>query len=88
MDKNNNELKDINKKIVMTVLLGSFGVVFFALGLYGMVSVNGNFLHPLLNDQVFVVGLIVIGVIIEVWQLYKLIPLFSQRKKLIGSEKK
>lgn len=77
------ELTDIKKKIIMTQIIGAPGIIFLGLGLYGMFAANGNAFHPLLNDKSIVNGLLIVGVAIELWQLYVIIPLFKKQAGLI-----
>jgi hypothetical protein len=77
------ELKSIKKKIVKTQLIGTPGALLLGFGLYGMFGANGDAFHPLLNDESFVINILVVGAAIEIWQLYILIPLFKRQAKLV-----
>jgi hypothetical protein len=82
ISNNEAELNNIKKKIVKTQIIGAPGAILLGLGLYGMFGANGNAFHPLLNDKSIVNSLLIVGVAIELWQLYVLIPLFKKQSKL------
>jgi len=82
ISNNEAELNDIKKKIVKTQILGAPGAILLGLGLYGIFGANGDAFHPLLNDKSIVNSLLIVGVAIELWQLYVLIPLFKKQSKL------
>ena len=82
MESSKEELVAIKKKIVKTQLIGAPGAILIGIGLYGMFGANGDAFHPLLNDEVFVQRIIIIGAAIEMWQFYVLIPLLKRQSKL------
>ena len=82
ISNNEAELNDIKKKIVKTQIIGAPGAILLGLGLYGIFGANGDAFHPLLNDKSIVNSLLIVGVAIELWQLYVLIPLFKKQSKL------
>ncbi len=84
IQSNTSELKRIKKKMLVTQIIGSPGLIFLGIGLYGMFGVDGNAFHPLLENKNFIYGLLAAGVIIEVWQLFVLIPLFIKHSKLLS----
>jgi len=87
MKSNEEELIATKKKIVKTQIIGAPGAILIGLGLYGMFGANGDAFHPLLNNEVFVERILIIGAAIEMWQLYVLIPLFRKQSKLAGNKK-
>ena len=72
------ELSHIKRKIIKTQLFGAPGAILIGLGLYGLFGANGDAFHPLLNNVVFVKNILVAGIVIEIWQLYVLIPLLKK----------
>lgn len=80
------ELKNIKKKIIMTQLIGAPGAIFIGLALYAIFGANGDAFHPLLNDKTIVNSLLIIGIAIELWQFYVIIPLFKKQSKLLREE--
>ena len=82
----NEKLVQINKKVVITQLIGTPGAILLGLGIYGMFGANGDAFHPLLNDEIFVKNILIIGAAIEIWQLYVLIPLFKKRSEIIRND--
>jgi len=84
MTQNNEvELNNIKKKIVKTQIIGAPGLIFLGLGLYGLFGSNGNAFHPMLDDKSIVNSLLIVGVAIELWQLYVIIPLIKRQAKLV-----
>ena len=77
------ELKNIRKKIIMTQLIGAPGAIFIGLALYAIFGANGDAFHPLLNDESIVNSLLIVGVAIELWQFYIIVPLFKKQAKLL-----
>ncbi len=51
-----------------------------------MFGSNGDAFHPILNDPIFVKNILVIGVAMEIWQFYSLIPLFKRNAKLTNDK--
>jgi len=82
ISNNEDELNNIKKKIVKTQIIGAPGAILLGLGLYGLFGANGDAFHPLLNYISIVNSLLIVGVAIELWQLYVLIPLFKKQSKL------
>jgi hypothetical protein len=83
ISNNEDELNNIKMKIVKTQIIGAPGAILLGLGLYGMFGANDDAFHPLLNDKSIIVNsLLIVGVAIELWQLYVLIPLFKKQPKL------
>ena len=82
ISNNEDELNNIKKKIVKTQIIGAPGAILLGLGLYGLFGANGDAFHPLLNYKSIVNSLLIVGVAIELWQLYVLIPLFKKQSKL------
>ena len=82
----NEKLIEINKKIVLTQVIGTPGAILLGLGIYGMFGANGDAFHPLLNDEIFVKNILIIGAAIEIWQFYVLIPLFKKRSEIIQND--
>ena len=82
ISNNEDELNNIKMKIVKTQIIGAPGAILLGLGLYGMFGANGDAFHPLLNDKSIVNSLLIVGVAIELWQLYVLIPLFKKQSRL------
>lgn len=80
------ELEIIKKKIIKTQMIGAPGAILLGVGLYGMFGANGDAFHPLLNDDIFVKNILVIGAVIEIWQFYVLIPLFKKKSKILNDK--
>jgi len=81
-----NELEQTEKEILKLNIPGIPGAIFIGPSLYALFEAKGNAFHPLLNNQNFVYSLLAAGVIIEIWQLTKLLPLFKKRTNLAKQE--
>ena len=79
-------LKEIKKKIIKTQMIGTPGAILLGVGLYGMFGADGDAFHPLLNDEIFVKNILVIGAAIEIWRFYVLIPLFKKKSKILNDK--
>ncbi len=84
---NKGELNDINRKIFIINLIGTPGAILIGLSLYTIFKSNGDAIHPALNNINLVYSMLVLGIIIEIWQLIKLIPIFKKRAKLAKQKK-
>ena len=83
---NKEELNQIQKNIFKLNLIGSFGAILLGLGLYGIFGADGDAFHPLLNDSNFVYGILTVGVVIQIWEFSKLIPLLKRKHKLANEK--
>lgn len=73
----------IQKKIIKTQILSFPGAVLLGLGLYGMFGMNSYSFLPFLQNEAVVYAFIGIGLAIEVWSLFILVPLFKQKAKTV-----
>lgn len=76
------ELKAVRLKTVKIQFLGLPGAILIGLALYGIFAANGNAFHPALNDKTTVYALLAIGIVIELWQFFMLIPLWKKQMQL------
>ncbi len=76
------ELKDLQKKMIMFNMLGAPGAILFALGLYGLFGAEGDAFIPILNNLNIVYGCLGIGAIIMVWEFLAIIPLIKRRAEI------
>lgn len=81
--RNNRQLAVIRKEIIKTQVFGIPAALLLGLGLYGLFAANGDAFHPLLNNQNVVYGMLVAGAILEVLQIYRLIPLLKEQVRLL-----
>ena len=80
------QLNDVNRKIFIINILGAPGAILIGLSLYAIFEADGNAFHPALNNLPIVYSMLVFGVAIEAWQLFKLLPLFKKRAALAKNE--
>jgi hypothetical protein len=76
------ELKAVRLKTVKVQLLGIPGAILIGLALYAIFVANGNAFHPALNDKNTAYTMLAIGIVIEVWQFFTLIPLWKRQMQL------
>lgn len=73
------------KKELITVLIVSFtAVLIFALGLYAKFVANGEAFLPILNNQLVVNIMLVLGASLMTWTSYKTFALAKQKRELIN----
>ena len=80
------ELKHIQKKLLITNIIGVPGAILVGLGLYGKFGANGDAFISILNDQNYVHGFIVAGGIIMIWEFFTMIPLTKRKTELMNKE--
>lgn len=76
------KLRNINRKIIITNLVGAPGSILVALGLYGKFAVNGDAFISILNEEKVVHGCLVLGGIIMIWELLTFIRLAIQKSEI------
>lgn len=79
-------MAELKKKIIMMQIVGVPITLCMGLGLYGVFGADGDAFLPLLNDQSFSIGLIVIGAVLELWQLSVIIPALRDYARLKQSQ--
>ena len=89
MNNSTDEHQAIMKKIMLIRLICFPGPILVGLALYGLFSLqgntSGNFL-PFLGHQSVSFMFLAAGVVIMVFELFKLIPLWKRKKELNSSE--
>ena len=76
------ELKHIQKKIVIYNIIGAPGAILLGLGLYGLFGAQGNAFIPILNNLDVVYGFITTGAIIMIWEFLATIPLLKRKAEI------
>jgi hypothetical protein len=77
------QIKEIDKKILMTNIIDLPGTIMFALGLYGKFAANGNAFVPWLNDGQVVNFLLVFGALIMAGGGYRIFTLIREKARLV-----
>ncbi len=79
------ELTAIKREIIKTQLFGIPAALLLGLGLYGLFAADGNAFHPLLDNRTVVYGMLVAGVVLQVLQMYRLIPLLKEQARIVSA---
>ena len=58
------------------------GAILIGVSLYAIFEAKGDAIHPALNNLSIVYYMLIFVIVIEVWQLFKIIPLLKKRAKL------
>ena len=81
---NGQQLAAIKREILKTQLFGIPAALLLGLGLYGLFAANGNAFHPLLDNRNIVYAMLIAGVILEVLQMYRLIPVLKEQARIVS----
>lgn len=76
------ELMAVKKQIIKYQLMGAPGALFLGIGLFGLLSEGSGEVLSFLKDKMVVYSIFGSGVVIELWQIYVLFPLFKKQVKL------
>ena len=80
------ELKHLQKKLLIKNIISTPGAILFGLGLYGKFGANGDAFISILNNQNYAHGFIVIGGIIMIWEIFTMILLIKRKSVLMKKE--
>lgn len=72
----------IDKKITWVKVAEMPGAALLGLGAYAKFGNDPATLHPLLGDASVVNGMLIVGVLSQVWGFYKLMGLFKEKNRL------
>lgn len=76
------ELDEIKNSIIKIHLAGMIAVTLIGLAVYGIFVAKGNAPHPALNNQELLNVMLVVGIFLEAWHLFRLVPLLKQYAEL------
>ena len=76
------QLKDIDKKIIFTQIVDTPGTILLGLGLYAKFKANGDPLFEFMKEDNIVLSMIVIGAAIVFWGMYQTIALAKKKTEL------
>ena len=82
-----NDLKEVQKQIIIANVLGAPGAILIGVALYSIFGAKGEPLHPALANTETVYSMLFIGVVIQIWELTKVIPLLKRKAKLQKEQK-
>ncbi|MGD8577358.1 MAG: hypothetical protein PVG13_09740 [Thiohalophilus sp.] len=77
------ELKEIQRRIVVTQVLGAPGAVLLGLGLYGKFGAKGDAFISILNEPEAVSSAILAGAIVMAWEAITVIRLLRRKAELL-----
>ncbi|MEM7359903.1 MAG: hypothetical protein AAF431_12455 [Pseudomonadota bacterium] len=72
-------LKEIEKKIAFYQLLSIPLMIMIGLGLYALYGADGEPIFEILNNKIFVYSMIAFGVVGEIKNFSKLLPLWREK---------
>jgi len=84
MDTQQEQLRDLKKQIVKIQILGSPGIILIALALYAIFVADGDAFIAILNNMLVVYILLALGVVIQLWEIARLVPLLKKMGELNG----
>jgi hypothetical protein len=76
------ELRRIQKKFILTSIIGAPGGILVAFGLYGIFGANGDAFIAILNDRNYAEGFVVAGGLIMLWQMITVVRLVKRRSEI------
>ena len=82
MNTQDQAIDKIERKIKITNVIDTFGSIFLGLGIYGKFGANGDAFHPILNDELVVNALLVIGAGITFLGMISLAILYKRKNRL------
>ena len=80
-------LSEVDRKMLLVNILDAPGCVMVGLGVYAKFGANGNAFHPLLENDQFVNGMLLLGVLIVAWGGSQIFKLSKERKQLLAEQK-
>lgn len=82
--KDNEELKALNKKIMMINIISAPGFILLGFGLQAIFGTDDNALIPLLNNDNYAYAAIALGAVIAIWEVVVSFPLYKQKGILLS----
>lgn len=76
------ELRQIQRKLLITSIIDAPGAILMGLGLYGVFGADGNAFLDILNNQDIAFGAIAVGGAIMAWALVKMAFLLKRRAEI------
>lgn len=77
------EIKAIDKQILMVSIMDTPGTILFGLALYAHFGAKGNAFHPLLNEPSITTSMFALGGVIMAWGGYKIFTLSRAKNTLL-----
>ena len=76
------EVRHIQKKLILINILGTPGAILLGLGLYALFEGRGDAFIDILNDKNTVYGFIVVGALIMLWEMVTMVSLHKRKSEL------
>ena len=77
------ELRQIQRWLLITSILDLPGVILMGLGLYAVFGTDRNAFPNILNNQSIAFGAILMGGVIMAWALVKMLSLLKRRSEIL-----
>ena len=79
----NAELRQIQRNLLITIIIDTPGTILVGLGLYGVFGADGDAFLKILNDQNIAYGAIVVGGAIMIWSFVRVLSLLQKKAKIM-----
>jgi hypothetical protein len=79
----NAELRQIQRNLLITIIIDTPGTILVGLGLYGVFGADGDAFLNILNDQNIAYGAIVLGGAIMIWSFVRVLSLLQKKAKIM-----
>lgn len=86
MNSSKEEIKQIQRKFFILIIIDFPAAMLVGLGLYAVLIANGNAVPDLLNNKNIAYGVIVVGGAVMPWCGSKIVPLRKRQMKLENEE--
>ena len=86
MHSSKEEIKQIQKKLYILIIIDAPAIMLVGLGLAAVLSANGNAFPDLLNNKKIAYGVIVVGGVVMAWCASKIVPLLKRKMQLENEE--
>ena len=80
------ELRQIQRKLLITSIIDTPGAILMVLGLYGVFGTGGNTFLDVLKNQNIAYGAIAVGGAIMAWALVRMVLLLKRRAEILNAE--
>lgn len=86
MHSNKEEIKQIQRKLFILIIIDAPAIMLVGLGLAAVLNTNGNAFPDLFNNKNIAYGAIVVGGAVMVWCGSKIVPLLKRKMQLENEE--
>lgn len=82
MNRDENQAKQLNKKIMLVHLLGAVGSILVGVSAFSIWGSPGDSFHSALDNPRVSYSMLALGAAILIWEMTTLLPLLKQRSQL------